>query len=85
MKFFLLISLLLIYFPLLYLYKSRIRRLIADASKPEHLQWYEGAEYVIKHTSDVNMREALTGLRKQMRRTSIAGITLFWLIVLFYP
>ncbi|QHT66617.1 hypothetical protein GXP67_08085 [Rhodocytophaga rosea] len=85
MKFFLLVSLLLIYFPVLVYYKSRIVRVIADVSKPEHLRWYEGAEYVMKHTTDVNLRETLTDLRKQIRNISITGIVLFWLIVFFYP
>jgi hypothetical protein len=85
MKFFLLVSLLLIYFPVLYYYKTRIVRAMADASKPEHLRWYEGAEYVIKHSADIQVREALMSLQKQIRGVSIAGIVLFWLIVFFYP
>lgn len=85
MKFFLLVSLLLIYFPVLLYYKSRMIRVMAGAGKPEHLRWYEGIEYVITHTADIHLRETLTGLRKQLRNVSITGIILFWLIVFFYP
>lgn len=85
MKFFLLVSLLLIYFPLLYYYKTRIIRVTGSASKPDYMRWYEGADYVIKHTTDHAQRATLVSLRKQIRTIGLAGIFLFWFIVIFYP
>lgn len=84
MKFFLLIIILLIYFPVLYYYKTKVIQAIGDAERPQHLRWYEGATYVIQHTSDQIKRDKLIKLRDQTRIAGLTGIILFWMVVLLY-
>jgi hypothetical protein len=85
MKFYLLIGILLIYFPVLIYFKNRIIGETADVDKPEHLRWYEGASYIISHTTDAGKRSKLIKLREQIRIAGIMGIVVFWLVVLFFP
>jgi hypothetical protein len=65
MKFYLLIGILLIYFPVLIYFKNRIIGETAGVDKPEHLRWYEGASYIISHTTDAGKRSKLVKLREQ--------------------
>lgn len=85
MKIYLMISILLIYFPVLYFFKTRIIKEIRSEEIPSHLKWYEGAAYLIKYTSDRTKREKLAKLQSQIRLAGATGIILFWMIVFFIP
>ncbi|MDO1448827.1 hypothetical protein Q0590_21295 [Rhodocytophaga aerolata] len=84
MKIILLVSILIIYFPVLYLFKRKIIRTMGTEEVPAHLRWYEGAGYLIKHSHDDSKVEKLTQLQNQIRMASITGILLFWAVVLFF-
>ncbi len=83
MKIYLLIGILLIYFPVLYFFKTRIIKVMGAEEVPSHMKWYEGAMYLIKHTADRVKRDQLTKLQSQIRMAGITGVILFWLVVLF--
>lgn len=84
MKLILLVGILLIYFPLLYYFKRRICKELADTSFPEHMRWYESSLYVIKTSSDENKKVVLIKLHRQIRIISVSGIVLFWFVLLFF-
>jgi hypothetical protein len=84
MKIILLVCILVIYFPLLYVFKRKIIRAMGTEEVPAHLRWYEGAGYLIKHSHDVSKVEKLTQLQSQIRVASIVGILFFWTVVFFF-
>jgi hypothetical protein len=83
MKILLLIGILLLYFPALYFFKKKIIRTMGEEEVPAHLRWYDGAGYLINHSTDSSKREKLSKLQSQIRTAGITGIILFWVVALF--
>lgn len=54
------VSILVIYLPVLYIFKRKIIRTIRTEEVPSHLRWYEGAGYLMKHSRDHSKIEKLT-------------------------
>jgi hypothetical protein len=82
MKVLFLVAILLVYFPVLYFFKKKIIRTMGVEEIPAHLRWYEGAGYLIHHSTDSTKREKLIRLQSQIRTAGITGIIMFWVVVL---
>jgi hypothetical protein len=82
MKVLFLVGILLVYFPVLYFSKKKIIRTMGEEKIPAHLSWYDGAGYLINHSTDSTKREKLIRLQSRIRTAGITGIIMFWVVVL---